>query len=86
MNDIWKSIAFAVVGLLLGGAPSHFLQLQSKVDRVQVSRQISIEAPLTVALELRGITGVQHEIKVHLAEMSAEMKSLLYEIKRGRRK
>jgi len=83
---VWKSIAMICMGILVGGAPSHFLQLQNVPDRQEVSRMITKEAPISVAPDIKDLLEAQNNIKVELAKLTGTLESILYELKRRERK
>tara|TARA_R100000656_G_C3874597_1_gene112974 strand:+ start:158 stop:382 length:225 start_codon:yes stop_codon:yes gene_type:complete len=74
------------MGILVGGAPSHFLQLQNVPDRQEVSRMITKEAPISVAPDIKDLLEAQNNIKVELAKLTGTLESILYELKRRERK
>lgn len=83
---VWKSIAMLSMGILVGGAPSHLLQLQNVPDRQEVSLMITKEAPISVAPDIKDLLEAQNNIKVELAKLTGTLESILYELKRRERK
>ena len=80
----WKYVAVTTIGMLIGGAPSHFSDLRPTRD--EVSTMIQKEAPLTFANDLKEIKQVQNEIKIEQAKLSVTLESVLYELKREKLK
>ena len=81
---ICKTIALLAMGLLIGGAPTHFTSIMARPTRAEVSDMITKEAPKTVMHELKDMVKAQTDIKIEQTRISVTIESVLNEIKRNR--
>lgn len=86
VTPIWKYVAMTMtslfLGVLMGGAPSHFFELRERPTRTEVSKMITHEAPMTVAMDLKQMIQTQNEIKIEQARLAVTLESVLNELKR----
>lgn len=81
-NAFWRYVAISTLGILVGGAPSHFFELRDRPTRDEVAKMIVQVAPSTVAMDLKQMVQDQNDIKIEQARLSATLEGVLNELKR----